>query len=129
MFFRIYSSRLARALSAIRARRARAVENMFMRKLPRTRHIWNYRYHTKIFLLKKLYLEVIKVNSNMKQWNFKMKNLCSETLKTLINELNRPGSQIVHKWDTSHKKVICIIILTLAKSKYFVSYTIKLHCY
>ena len=54
MFFRIYSSRLARALSAIRARRARAVENMFMRKLPRTRHIWKYRYHTKIFLLKKL---------------------------------------------------------------------------
>ena len=28
----------------------------------------------------------------MKQWDFKMKKLCSETLKTLINELNKPGS-------------------------------------
>ena len=27
----------------------------------------------------------------MEQLNFKMKKLCSETLKTLINELNRPG--------------------------------------
>ena len=37
-----------------------------------------------------------------------MKKLCSETLKTLINELNRPGSQTVHKWETSQKKAICI---------------------
>ena len=28
----------------------------------------------------------------MKQGNFKMKKLCSEILKALINELNRPGS-------------------------------------
>ena len=27
----------------------------------------------------------------MKQWNSKMKKACLETLKTLINELNRPG--------------------------------------
>ena len=27
----------------------------------------------------------------MKQWNFKIKKLSSETLKNLINELNRPG--------------------------------------
>ena len=44
----------------------------------------------------------------MEQWNFKIKKLCSETLKTLINELNRPGSQTVHKWETSQKKAICI---------------------
>ena len=38
-----YSSRLARALSTIRAGRARAVEEMFMRKLlPRIRCIWKY---------------------------------------------------------------------------------------
>ena len=37
-----------------------------------------------------------------------MKKLCSETLKTLINELNRPGSQAVHKSETSQKKAICI---------------------
>ena len=28
----------------------------------------------------------------MKQWNFKMKKLCSKTLQTLINELNKPCS-------------------------------------
>ena len=31
----------------------------------------------------------------MKQWRFKMKKLCPETLKSLINELNRPGSTSV----------------------------------
>ena len=36
MLFRNYSSRLPRALSTIRAGRARAVEEMFMRKLPET---------------------------------------------------------------------------------------------
>ena len=45
----------------------------------------------------------------MKQWNFRMKKLCPETVKTLINELNRPGSQAVHKWEGSQKKAIFII--------------------
>ena len=41
ILFRNYLSRFARALSTIRAGRAKAVEvEMFMRKLPRTRHIW-----------------------------------------------------------------------------------------
>ena len=40
LLFRNYSCRLARALSTIRAGRAVAGEEMFIRKLPRTRHIW-----------------------------------------------------------------------------------------
>ena len=35
-----YSNRLARALSTIRVGTARAVVEMFMRKLQRIRHIW-----------------------------------------------------------------------------------------
>ena len=77
--------KLVIALSTIRAGKPRAVEKMFMSKLPRTG------FTNLEILLKKLYLEVIKLWSNMKQSNFKMKNLCSETLKTLINELNRPA--------------------------------------
>ena len=34
----------------------------------------------------------------MKQSNFKMKKLCSETLKTLINELNRPGNALLRNF-------------------------------
>ena len=37
-----------------------------------------------IILLNELYLEVIKLRSNMKQRNVKMKKLCSKTLKTLL---------------------------------------------
>ena len=40
ILFRNYSSRLARVLSTIRAGRARAAEQMFMRELPRTS--WTY---------------------------------------------------------------------------------------
>ena len=36
-------------------------------------HIWKYWFDTYIVLLKKLHLEVIKLRSNMKQWNFKIK--------------------------------------------------------
>ena len=52
-----------------------------------------------------MYFEVIKLRSNMKQWN--LKDLCLETLKTVMNELKRPA-QAVHKWETSQKKVVCI---------------------
>ena len=40
ILFRNYSSRLARALSTIRASRATAVKEMFMRKLPRTSYTY-----------------------------------------------------------------------------------------
>ena len=33
----------------------------------------------------------------MQQWNFKMKKLCSETPKTLINELNKLGEKLLRK--------------------------------
>ena len=39
-----------------------------------------------------------------------MKNLCYETLKALIKELIRSGSQAVHKLETPQKKGICIIV-------------------
>ena len=35
-----------------------------------------------------IHLEVIKLRRNMKQRDFKMKKLCSRTLKVLINKLN-----------------------------------------
>ena len=41
----------------------------------------------------------------MKQWNFKIKKLCSETLKTLINELNRPASSAYAR-DLSEKSYL-----------------------
>ena len=37
-----------------------------------------------------------------------MKKLCLETLKTLINELNRP--EVVHKSETSQEKAICLVV-------------------
>ena len=40
-----------------------------------------------------------------------MKKLCSETLKTLIIELNRPSSQAVNKRETYQKKAINSILL------------------
>ena len=66
----------------------------------------------------------------MKQWNFKMKKLCSaKHLKPWL--MNSTDQQSVHKWETSQKKAICIIVYyiiqTLAKSKCVVSYMIKLH--
>ena len=45
----------------------------------------------------------------MKQTNFKMKTLCSETLKILINELNRPGSA---QSNFSEKSYLYYTILT-----------------
>ena len=47
-----------------------------------------------------------------------MKKLCSKTLKTLINELNRP----VHKWETSQKKAICTIHWQRFKSFWWMCY-------
>ena len=90
-FFENYSSRLARALSIIRAGRTRAAEEMFMRKLTKNKTCLKILAPYLIILLKKLYLEVIKLRSNMKQRNFKVKKLCTETFKTLINvnELSR----------------------------------------
>ena len=35
-----------------------------------------------------------------------MKKLCLKTLKTFINEQNRP----VHKWETYSEKAVCIIV-------------------
>ena len=70
---------------------------------PRTRHIWKYWYRTQIIFLKKLYVKVLKLRRNMRQRNFKMKNLCSKTREKLLR-----------------KKAICIktSTLTLKKLKY-----------
>ena len=38
----------------------------------------------------------MKLRSNMKQRNFKMMKLCSKTLETLINELNRPMHTVIN---------------------------------
>ena len=43
----------------------------------------------------------------MKQRNFKIKRLCSRTLKNFINEMYKP----VHKREISYKRAICIIVL------------------
>ena len=103
--FRDYSSTLARVLSTIRAGKDSAMGEMFMRigNRPRTRHIWKYWYHTRIIFLKKLYVKVLKLRRNMRQRNFKMKNLCSKTREKLLR-----------------KKAICIktSTLTLKKLKY-----------
>ena len=79
-------------------------------------------------LLKKLYLEVKKLRSNIKQLNFKMKQLCSETLKTLINELkaDQPTRQYVSE-KLLRKKLLQST--TIDKVKRNLSYTIKLRCY
>ena len=47
----------------------------------------------------------------MKQWNFKMKKLCTEKFKTLVNvnELN----QAVHKRENSQNKAIFIIVYNI----------------
>ena len=63
----------------------------------------------------------------MKQWNFKMKKLYSKTLKTLINELNRPVHEC--KWETFQKKAICILIYyNIEEAEISHVFTIKSHC-
>ena len=54
----------------------------------------------------------------MKQWNSKMKKLCSEPLKTLFNELNRPGRAWFRNF--SENSYLHYSILALTKLKYFV---------
>ena len=51
----------------------------------------------------------IELKSNMKQWNFKMKKICSaKHLKPwLMNSTDQ--QQSVHNWETCQKKAICII--------------------
>ena len=49
--------------------------------------------NTLIFLLKKLYLDVLKLRSNMKQWQFKVKNICLETLKTWTEQTRQSISR------------------------------------
>ena len=44
----------------------------------------------------------------MKQLNVKLRKLCSETFKTLINELNRPASQAVHSVKLLQKKLFVL---------------------
>ena len=52
-----------------------------------------------------------------------MKKLCSKALKTLIIELNRPGSQGVHKRETYQKKAINSILLQYTNID-----TVKIFC-
>ena len=65
----------------------------------------------------------------MKQWNFKVEKLRSETLKALINELNTPGSTLVVR-NFSEKSYLYYTILTMTKpyKSQTLSYMIKLHC-
>ena len=77
---------------------------MFTRKLTKNRHIWKYWYLTSKILLKKLYLEVIKLRSIMKHWNFKIKKLCSKPiLKTWLLLLKK--IEIFH---VLHDKVLLL---------------------
>ena len=56
-----------------------------------------------------------------------MKKFCSETLKTLINELNTSNQTARQCISEKHlRKELLVSILTLTKSKYFVYYTVKL---
>ena len=52
-------------------------------------------------------LEVLKLRTNMKQRNLKMKKLCPQTLKTLMNEHNRPVSELVK--NISEKTIYIIV--------------------
>ena len=80
--FRNYLRRLARALGTIRASRATAIEDLFIRKLTKSK---NYTY---------LEILVPYLNNISEETIFgsNKQKLCAETLKTLINELNRLGS-------------------------------------
>ena len=72
--------------------------------------------------MKKLYLAVIKLRSNLKNEFLKL-----ISLKTLIiNELEQTSKRA--KVTNLEKSYLYYSILTLTKSKYFVSYMIKLHC-
>ena len=63
----------------------------------------------------------------MKQWNFKMKTLCS---KTLTPWLKKWTDQCMPKWEISQKRnFLYYCIVTLKKLKYYMSYMIKLHCW
>ena len=68
-----------------------------------------------IIIIRKLYLEVKELRRIMKQWELKMKKLCSETFKTTIklNELNRPDSTLVR--NSSRKVIVFYSILTFTK--------------
>ena len=75
-----------------------------------------------ITIIRKLYLEVKELRRIMKQWELKMKKLCSEIFKTRIklNELNIPGSTLVR--NSSRKVIVFYSILTLTKLKNFMKY-------
>ena len=75
-----------------------------------------------IIIIRKLYLEVEELRRIIKQWELKMKKLCSETFKTRIklNELNIPGSTLVR--NSSRKVIVFYSILTLTKLKNFMKY-------
>ena len=68
-----------------------------------------------IIIIRKLYLEVKELRRIMKQWELKMKKLCSETFKTTIklNELNRLDSTLVR--NSSRKVIVFYSILTFTK--------------
>ena len=73
---------------------------MFMRKLPRTIDIsGNQKYILVPYLNNPSEKTIFGSNKIHQRGTVKLQNkeVSSETLKTLINELNRPGSQIVHK--------------------------------
>ena len=75
-----------------------------------------------IIIIRKLYLEVKELRRIMKQWELKMKKLCSETFKTTIklNELNRPDSTLVR--NSSRKVIVFYSILKFTKLKNFMKY-------
>ena len=65
-----------------------------------------------------------KIKKQHEKGYFKMKKLCLEAIKTLINKLNR----LEERKFSEEKYLYYTSTLTLTKSKYFLSYKIKLHC-
>ena len=68
-----------------------------MRKLlPRARHIWKYWYHSYLNNpFEQTIFESNKTKEQRETMKLQKKKLCSEALKTLIKELNRPGREVV----------------------------------
>ena len=121
ILFRNYSSRFARALSIIVGRKC----------------LWENDQE----LASQTYLQVLVpyLNNASEETTFGSNQIKKqhETMKLQYEVHLKPwllmnwngSSQCIYKWETFQKKAICIYsTLILTKSKYFVSYMIKLPC-
>ena len=83
-FFHNYSSRLARVLRKIREQaEPEQMEEMLMRKL--TKNYWAR------------HMEVIKLRSDMIQWNFKMKKFCWKSLVNCTKQCSAKSEKLLRK--------------------------------